>query len=64
MYVPLGHHDTGMSRQLHDCKCIRSGLPQARQEGVPESVEDELPWEYSLFLTVYNWLASPMVQMI
>jgi hypothetical protein len=26
MYIPLGHDHTGMSRQLHDCKCVSARL--------------------------------------
>jgi hypothetical protein len=42
MDVPLGHGNAGVSRQPHDCKCIGSGLTQASEERVEESVEDEL----------------------
>lgn len=37
MHVPLGHRDAGMSRQLHDCKCIRSRFTQSG-EGTAEGV--------------------------
>ena len=64
MHLPLGHSDAGMSRQLHDCKCIRSCLPQPGEEGVSKSVENELSWEENLFFTVYDWLADATVEMI
>jgi len=54
--VPLGYREAGVSRQLHDCKCIRSSLSQASTEGVAEPVQDELTRKHNLLFPVHHWL--------
>jgi hypothetical protein len=64
MHIPLGYGDARVSRQLHNCKCISSGLPQPRQERVPKSMQDEFPLEQNPFLAVHHGLTDAMMKMI
>ena len=42
MRVPLGHCNAEMSRQLHDCKCMRSRFRQPGKEAVRFRLPDRI----------------------